>query len=47
MICIAGLASDLFYRDKVIALIGPGCTVALDPVARMAAYWNIPVITGM
>ena len=44
--CISGIAAELFFREKVIAFLGPGCSLALDPVGRMAAYWNIPVITG-
>jgi len=42
-----GLASDLHHYDKVIAFIGPACAFALEPVARLASYWNIPIITGM
>lgn len=41
-----GIAAALYYKDKVDAFLGPGCTDALDPVARMAAYWNLPIITG-
>ncbi|KAI0213822.1 Atrial natriuretic peptide receptor 3, partial [Lamellibrachia satsuma] len=41
-----GLASDLFYKEKVVAFIGPGCTYALDPTARLASYWNVPILTG-
>ncbi|PBC26770.1 Atrial natriuretic peptide receptor [Apis cerana cerana] len=42
-----GLAADMHFRDNVIAFIGPACAFALEPVARLAAYWNIPIITGM
>lgn len=42
-----GLAADMHFRDDVIAFIGPACAFALEPVARLAAYWNIPIITGM
>ncbi|XP_059472834.1 atrial natriuretic peptide receptor 1 isoform X1 [Neocloeon triangulifer] len=42
-----GLASDLHYNEGVIAFIGPACAFALEPVARLAAYWDIPIITGM
>ena len=41
-----GVAADLYYRENIIALIGPACAYALDGVARMAAFWNIPIITG-
>lgn len=42
-----GLAADMRFRDDVIAFIGPACAFALEPVARLAAYWNTPIITGM
>lgn len=42
-----GLAADMHFRDDVIAFIGPACAFALEPVARLASYWNTPVITGM
>ena len=34
------------YLKGVAAFVGPGCTLALDPVARLAGYWNIPILTG-
>lgn len=37
----------MHFRDSVIAYIGPACAFALEPVARLAAYWNSPIITGM
>ena len=43
---IAGIAADLFYTEDVVALVGPACTYALDGVARLAGFWNIPIITG-
>ncbi|KAK9745678.1 Receptor family ligand binding region [Popillia japonica] len=42
-----GLAADMHFRDDVIAFVGPACMFALEPVARLAAYWNTPIITGM
>lgn len=42
-----GLAAKMYYHDKVIAFIGPACAFALEPVARLAAFWNLPIITGM
>ncbi|XP_050326322.1 atrial natriuretic peptide receptor 1 [Bactrocera neohumeralis] len=42
-----GLAADMHFKDDVIAFIGPACAFALEPVARLAAYWNSPIITGM
>ncbi|XP_033751983.1 atrial natriuretic peptide receptor 1-like [Pecten maximus] len=43
----SGMVADLYYRHDIVALIGPACPYALDPVARLANYWNIPVITGL
>lgn len=40
-----GLLSHHDLRP-VNAFIGPACSRALDYVARMAAYWNVPVITA-
>ncbi|XP_069132003.1 atrial natriuretic peptide receptor 1-like [Argopecten irradians] len=42
-----GVVADLYYRNAIDALVGPACPYALDPVARLANYWNIPVITGL
>ncbi|XP_041366765.1 atrial natriuretic peptide receptor 1-like [Gigantopelta aegis] len=42
-----GVAADLFYTEDVVALVGPACTYALDGVARLAGFWNIPIITGL
>jgi len=40
------IAAEEFYLRKVSAFIGPACSLALDPVARMASYWNVPIFTG-
>jgi atrial natriuretic peptide receptor A len=37
----------MHFKANVIAFIGPACAFALEPVARLAAYWNRPIITGM
>ncbi|XP_013162487.1 PREDICTED: atrial natriuretic peptide receptor 2 [Papilio xuthus] len=42
-----GLAADMHFKNDVIAFVGPACAFALEPVARLAAYWNTPIITGM
>ncbi|XP_012166238.1 atrial natriuretic peptide receptor 1 [Bombus terrestris] len=42
-----GIAADMHFRANVIAFIGPACAFALEPVAKLAAYWNTPIITGM
>ena len=44
---VAGaIAAEEFYLRKVSAFIGPSCSLALDPVARMASYWNVPIFTA-
>ncbi|ODM94989.1 Atrial natriuretic peptide receptor 1 [Orchesella cincta] len=42
-----GLAADMRFLSNVISFIGPACGFALEPVARLSAYWNIPVVTGL
>ncbi|CAB3409839.1 unnamed protein product [Caenorhabditis bovis] len=39
------VAADMYHLQKVKAFIGPYCNAEMDAVARMAAFWNIP-ITG-
>lgn len=43
---LGALAAEKYYTSKVNVFIGPICTIALDPVARMASYWNVPVFTA-
>ena len=44
---VAGaIAAEEFYLRKVDVFIGPSCSMALDPVARMASYWNVPIFTA-
>ena len=44
---IAGAyAAEEFYTKKVDVFIGPACSLALDSVARMASYWNVPIMTA-
>ncbi|CAL1543500.1 unnamed protein product, partial [Lymnaea stagnalis] len=43
----SGVAAELHYIEGVQALIGPACSNALDHVARLAGYWNIPILTGL
>ncbi|XP_076330921.1 atrial natriuretic peptide receptor 3-like [Tachypleus tridentatus] len=40
------LAAEEYFTHGVSIFIGPGCSYALDSVARMASYWNIPVCTA-
>lgn len=43
---LGGIAAELYYRRNVNAFIGPICTKALDAVARLASYWNLPLMTA-
>lgn len=43
---LGALAAEKFYLSKVNVFIGPVCTFALDAVARMASYWNVPLFTA-
>lgn len=42
---LGALAAEKFYTSQVSAFIGPICSLALDPLSRMASYWNVPVFT--
>lgn len=42
----AGVAAELYYKEHIQALVGPACDPALETVARLAAFWNIPIVTG-
>ncbi|CAI2351204.1 unnamed protein product [Caenorhabditis sp. 36 PRJEB53466] len=41
------VAADMYHLQKVKAFIGPYCNAEMDAVARMAAFWNIPIIGYM
>ncbi|OTF73711.1 hypothetical protein BLA29_006236, partial [Euroglyphus maynei] len=43
---LGALAAEKYYTGHVSAFIGPICSLALDPVSRMASYWNVPVFTS-
>lgn len=36
----------LAFTDSIHAIFGPVCVEALDQVARMAAYWDVPIFTA-
>ncbi|RWS16378.1 atrial natriuretic peptide receptor 1-like protein [Dinothrombium tinctorium] len=38
-------AAEEYYTRNLHAILGPSCTRGLEPVARMAAYWNVPLCT--
>ncbi|XP_064468524.1 atrial natriuretic peptide receptor 1-like [Ornithodoros turicata] len=39
-------AAEEFYAGGVTAFVGPGCSMAVDTVGRLANYWNVPVCTA-
>lgn len=41
-----GQTGTMAESGRVSAFIGPACSLALDSVARMASYWNVPVLTA-
>ena len=42
-----GIASQLYYEHKLMAFFGPPCGDETPGVADLAAYWNIPVLSGV
>uniref|UniRef100_A0AAF5PX87 Guanylate cyclase n=1 Tax=Wuchereria bancrofti TaxID=6293 RepID=A0AAF5PX87_WUCBA len=41
----ATVAAEMYYKQEIRAFIGPHCSSELDVVAKMATFWNIPVIS--
>ena len=41
-----GVASDLFYRHGVRLFLGPACSFECKGVSDLAAFWNVPVLSG-
>ena len=41
-----GVASTLYHTYQLYAIFGPNCSPEAAPVADLAAYWNIPILTG-
>lgn len=39
------IAAEEFYLRGTSLFLGPGCPLALDHVARMTSYWNVPHFT--
>lgn len=37
----------MYHQQNVKVFIGPYCNAELDAVAKMAAYWNVPIIGYM
>lgn len=43
----SGVASDLYHDHYVKAIFGPPCSDETERVAEIAAYWNIPILSGL
>ena len=43
---IGALAAEEYHLRRMDGLIGPVCSRALEAAARLAAYWNLPIITA-
>ena len=41
-----GIASRLYHEHNIVALFGPPCSQEMFGVADVAAYYNIPVLSG-
>ncbi|XGW31630.1 hypothetical protein V3C99_010077 [Haemonchus contortus] len=41
------VGADMYHVQKVRAFIGPYCNAELDAVAKMATFWNIPIVGYM
>ncbi|KJH45027.1 adenylate/guanylate cyclase catalytic domain protein [Dictyocaulus viviparus] len=41
------VGADMYHIQKVRAFIGPYCNAELDAVAKMATFWNVPIIGYM
>ncbi|XP_071165656.1 atrial natriuretic peptide receptor 1-like isoform X2 [Mytilus edulis] len=39
------IAAEVYYSNTVDVFIGPGCSFGVDVIGRLAASWNLPVIT--
>ena len=42
-----GIVAQLYYEHNIMALFGPPCSSETSGVADLAAYWNIPVLSGV
>ncbi|KAK6749640.1 hypothetical protein RB195_001942 [Necator americanus] len=41
------VGADMYHVQKVRAFIGPYCNTELDAVAKMASFWNVPIVGYM
>lgn len=46
LIIAGGQTAELHFHNNVHAFIGPPCTFDMIATADLAAYWNIPALTG-
>ena len=46
MMSAPGIASKLFYRQGITVFLGPACSFECKGVADLAAYWNVPILSG-
>ncbi|XP_071824872.1 atrial natriuretic peptide receptor 1-like isoform X3 [Apostichopus japonicus] len=46
LIIAGGQTAELHFHNKVHVFIGPPCTFDMIATADLAAYWNIPALTG-
>ncbi|XP_072020467.1 atrial natriuretic peptide receptor 1-like [Amphiura filiformis] len=42
-----GLSTQLYYEHGVVAFVGPLCSFATKSVADLAAFWNLPIVSGL
>lgn len=43
---MGAIVAEHYFNDRIDALIGPICTKGLEQVARLASYWNLPLMTA-
>ena len=42
-----GIASQLYHEHNIMVFFGPPCSDETFGVADLAAYWNIPILSGV
>ena len=42
-----GIASQLYYEHNIMALFGPPCGHETVGAGNLAAFWNIPILSGI
>ena len=41
------LSVDLYHKDNVSVLIGPGCSGDITVCGKLATYYGLPLVTGV